>query len=248
MQQGPKTNNQQGFHGKPQKSDGNKDMLLAVLFLIAAGILYYAYQSTPKKNQKANSLASVDSNGQMISNANPSNVHQGQGIANINEQNRNPSSALTKEQTSDIVTRNMQKTAQKLMIERQKVEIENGLYAPDVSSRPKSEVYDNKTTGVDLSVEQTSLQTAKELGRARDEEPRAYSPHDVVQQEMAEQAALGEYQESYKQAYLSQYIENARKKGYEIKLDAQGKVLSVKKIRESSGFNVLAPNSPGTNH
>lgn len=247
MSQVPGANKHQAFNQKSDQSDSKKDRILALLFLVAAAVLYYAYQSTPKFATNQNSQKTETSGVSTLS-SNAPNSGSIASPANTSEQNRIPSSAVSKEQSADVVSRHMQKTAQQLMLEKQRVEIENGLYAPDVSARPKTERYDNKATNSDLSVEQTSLQTAKELGRASEEDPRAYSPHDVVQQELYEQAQLGEYQESYRKEYLRQYVENARRKGYEIKLDAQGRVLSVKKIRTDSGFNVLAPAAPGTNH
>lgn len=199
-----------------------KQSSVAILFLIAAVVLTVAYFSGEDKTNRS-------------------------AVTNP----RVPSSAVVGLPSSSVnpnVNKHLEQTANKLWMDQQKIEIENKMYAPELTARPQQRAIDNKTTGFDLGVDQTSLQTARDLGRVQDNTGEPLSPRDIVRQEQYEQLQLSEYKESYRREYIRQFIENARKKGYELQVDNQGKVTSVKKIRNENGFQIFGGSRGGSNH
>lgn len=60
------------------------------------------------------------------------------------------------------------------------------------------------------------------------------SPAEVIQMEMYKQQMQNAANEEYRKEYARQYIEHARGNGYEVKLDSDLKVISVKPLRQPS--------------
>lgn len=58
------------------------------------------------------------------------------------------------------------------------------------------------------------------------------TPDETIQRQLYEKQFEEAYNESYREAYADQFIENARKNGYEVKLNSDFRVISVKKIKQ----------------
>ncbi len=71
-----------------------------------------------------------------------------------------------------------------------------------------------------------------ELDRSQEGDPDQLTPEEIVQQRLYEDEQLEKASEAYKQAYAQQFIENARRGGWEVQLGPNFEVLSVKKIKE----------------
>lgn len=84
-----------------------------------------------------------------------------------------------------------------------------------------------------------------DLDRSRSSSQYPMTPEEIVQQRLYENQQLNKASQAYREAYAEQFIENARKAGWEIELGPNFEVLSVKKLKEKkrqpSLFEDLAP-------
>lgn len=101
-------------------------------------------------------------------------------------------------------------------------------------TKPSDFVYTNDNT-IDLSTDNRAADVADEIGRGKRPEDSS-SPHDVVQRELFNEEQVKEYTQAYKAEYARQFIENARRGGYKVKLsDDYSRVLSVTPINPGHG-------------
>jgi hypothetical protein len=65
-----------------------------------------------------------------------------------------------------------------------------------------------------------------------------------IQQELFNQDFAVNYDDAYKRKYAEQFLENALRGGYEVRLDQNYKVLTVRKIRRNSNLGLFEGRSP----
>ena len=125
---------------------------------------------------------------------------------------------------------------------RMQIEAQNTYSAPRIGSAimPSGK---KETTGfgVDHSPDQNELNAYQDLHRDR-KEYRAYSPDHVIQGQIADGEKANEYQQAYREEFAKQFVENARRHGYEVKLNSDYVVISVKPISRATGESLI-PNS-----
>lgn len=90
-----------------------------------------------------------------------------------------------------------------------------------------------KDYGVDHSADTNETNAYNDLNRDR-HELRATDPDRVIRNQIYDQDSAIAYEQAYREEYARQFVENARMKGYEVKLSSDFVVLSVKKIRNPS--------------
>ncbi len=100
-------------------------------------------------------------------------------------------------------------------------------------------IKDNKDYGVDHSADTNESTAYQDLNRDR-HEMRATDPDRVIRNQIYDQDSAVAYEQAYKEEYARQFVENARMNGYEVKLNSDFVVLSVKKIRSPSN-SILGP-------
>jgi hypothetical protein len=120
-------------------------------------------------------------------------------------------------------------TAKELEIAALKRQYENQLQAPYVGQKLIDLTF-APPKGVDHSADRNEETAYKDLQRDQ-HDLNLTSPQHIVQSQLRENEELAAYSESYRQAYASQFVENARRAGYEVRLSADLVVLSVRKIK-----------------
>ncbi len=89
-----------------------------------------------------------------------------------------------------------------------------------------------------------SEETIEEAGRNTLYEPFP-DPQQMIQKELFENEQQREYDKSFKDAYARKFIENAKRGGWDVTLDKDYKVKSVKPIKSSNNrFPVLQDRPP----
>ena len=141
------------------------------------------------------------------------------------------------------VNNHLFKTSQSIEISREKMKME----ADQLAARginPKSAVKED-FQGLDFSTDPRAEALLKELGRDVKESSGPTNADEAVQADLFESEQYQQYSEAYKKEYARQFIENARKAGYLIKLNDEYKVISVKAIRKPAQNMQLFPSSGG---
>lgn len=132
-------------------------------------------------------------------------------------------------QFEDRVNRHLFKTAQQMELSREKMQLEANRLAQSGIEKvpPQTQVHK-----LDLSTDPRAEALLQALGREVKESTGPSNPDEAVQAELFESQQLQEYSEEYKAEYARQFVENARKAGYLIKLNDDYKVISVRPIRK----------------
>jgi hypothetical protein len=160
---------------------------------------------------------------------------------------RSGAAALTKtKQYEAVVNKHLMMTNERIELEKRRMDAENTKLLNEASTkRDQQKAYSNDER-LDLSMENRGAEVAKEIGRGP-KEITVESPHEVVQQELYNEQLANQSSQAYREQYARQFIENARRGGYEVKLSADfSKVLSVKPIRNpSNDFEVFGTSSGG---
>lgn len=116
----------------------------------------------------------------------------------------------------------MEMSREKMQLEANKIE-QQGLG----SATAKEEVHK-----LDFSADPRAEALIRELGRGEKESMGPSTSDEQVQADLFEAQQDAEYSEAYKREYARQFVENARKAGYIIKLNDDYKVISVKPLRK----------------
>lgn len=136
------------------------------------------------------------------------------------------------------VNKHLMHTNDAISLQQQRMAVENAklLYETQQNRKPRREAYSNDHS-FDLSYETRAHDVARDLGRDQQNKlADSYSPHDIVQKEMYDQIENQKQEQAYREEYARQFVENARRGGYDIQLtDDLSRVKSVKEIRKSNG-------------
>lgn len=145
-----------------------------------------------------------------------------------------PSPSARSARVQDSVNKHLEKTAEKLEMQRQRMQVENARLAMEYSRTMPDRPIAPPGEGAELIHDQRSERIAEDLGVERRQESPT-NPMDMIHQQLFEAQRSQQLSEAYKKAYAQQFIENARRGGYEVKLSDDFRVLSVKPIRRPSG-------------
>ncbi len=132
------------------------------------------------------------------------------------------------------VNQHLLSTNEQMELRRKKMEIENSASVAKSYRPSQQERYEN-SNHLDLSYDNSGAEVARELGRVRGH-AEIGSPAEAIQNEMYHQQIDREMEEQEKIAYAQQFVENARRGGWEVKLSTDlSTVISVRPIRQGSG-------------
>lgn len=144
---------------------------------------------------------------------------------------REPAARHDIKQIETMVNRHLIMTNKQIELQQEKARLENHSSLPAVGERILPRGRPNYNKGVDLSPDRNEMNAARDLEQVK--ELNLASPHVEIQSEIADREAQAQYEEMYRREYARQFIENARAGGYEVQLDANFTVLSVKKINKN---------------
>jgi hypothetical protein len=130
--------------------------------------------------------------------------------------------------TDEIVNRHLKQTFYKIESDKVKVMVENSAINPQVG---KSIIPTQIQNGVDMEPDRNDESIARDLDPANGSESNYKLDHQIqgqLQDLETEQASRAAYQAEY----ARQFVENARLKGWEVQLDENYVVISVRQIKK----------------
>ena len=111
---------------------------------------------------------------------------------------------------------------------------ENTMMAPDLHDVEAQTKYGNGNSGVQTHGDVWDDQIVHEF--EKNQQSDFYKPDFQVQQELYENQMLNQYDQAYREEYKKQFIENARRAGYQVKLGPDNKVISVKPLKKPASI------------
>ena len=134
-----------------------------------------------------------------------------------------------RQQIEASVNRHIQLTNRKIETEKERVRIDEGFVVPRIGMMAQK--LPEETSPLDLRPDANEYNPVRDLSR---QENTIHSSAEMVQSEMADDQDFQAAQENYRQKSAKQFLENARRNGYDVKLDAEARVIEVHPIGGSA--------------
>jgi hypothetical protein len=151
-----------------------------------------------------------------------------------NSGERKPSIRANSPEAQVLVNKHLWMAAKNQELTVEKIDTENKYLAPQVGETEwLRERSGSKADGVDHSADRFEGNATQDMNRFR--YPKEYNftnPDQIVQRQLFETEAQDAYDEAARKEYARQFVANARKQGYEIKLGPNYVVLSVRPINQ----------------
>ncbi|MBX3039807.1 MAG: hypothetical protein KF789_03735 [Bdellovibrionaceae bacterium] len=145
---------------------------------------------------------------------------------------KNTKNLVKDEKVQSNVNEHLRKTAEKIEMAKRQQAIRSWQLVNDYSRSVGEQAYVPPSEGANLQETDSAHEVAKDLGRSYDgSSAGSGNASDLIHQQMFEAQISQQADKAYKDAYASQFIENARRAGWDVKLDDNFKVISVKKIQ-----------------
>jgi hypothetical protein len=152
--------------------------------------------------------------------------HAAEQAARASEQ-----AALSTKKLQDRVNYHREEIGRKLNRERIKVEFENGQAAPIGTRGPKQPSAPDMMLGIPF----VSQRPSPPLGPDKPEVANPDESENRVQYTLAEQQAATDWENTARKQYIDDFIANAAKAGYKIKVEPNGRVVVLGTIPVSGG-------------
>lgn len=144
---------------------------------------------------------------------------------------KSPKNLAKDEKVQSNVNEHLRKTAEKIEMAKRQQAIRSWQLVNDYNSSVSEQAYVPPSEGANLQETDSAHEVAKDLGRSYDEsQTGSGNASDLIHQQLFEAQINQQADKAYKDAYAKQFIENARRAGWDVKLDDNFKVISVKKI------------------
>lgn len=133
---------------------------------------------------------------------------------------------VNRQKLETMVNRHVQMTNRQMEIEKEKIKMEATFSIPKVG---QFVVQKDNVKSFNMNTDSNEGNAARDL---RDNRTLTMSANDVIQNELLHggQPAQPVYDEEYRREYARQFIENARRNGYEVTLSPDLKVIGVRQI------------------
>jgi hypothetical protein len=153
------------------------------------------------------------------------------------------SGARNQGKTDEIVNRHLKQTYYQMERDKVRVMIENSAVNPQVG---KSILPPTKDVGVDMEPDRNEEVIARDLDRSKGSESNYKIDHQI-QGQLQDQENEKMARESYQSEYAKQFVENARQKGWDVQLDENYVVISVRPIKKrDANMPLFVPNGGGS--
>lgn len=133
---------------------------------------------------------------------------------------------VSRQRLESMVNHHVQMTNRQMEIEKEKIKMEASFSIPQVG---QFVVQKDGSKPFNLNVDRNEQNAVRDL---RDNRTLTMSANDVIQNELLHggQPSAPAYDEEYRREYARQFIENARRNGYEVTLSPDFKVIGVRQI------------------
>jgi hypothetical protein len=140
-------------------------------------------------------------------------------------------------QAEQLVNKHLWMTSRTQELSQEQMRLQNQFTNPHVGDSiwPKGQIQGpDKTLGVDHSADANEATAFEDLNRYP-KQLEAQNPDNVIQAQLSDEDRRQAYEQAYRAQYAKQFIENARRNGYEVRLNDQNVVISVKPLRVPNG-------------
>lgn len=150
---------------------------------------------------------------------------------------------LTNQDIDGLVNKHLWMTGQKQDMHEQSEAAKNQVVSPKIGDKILAPKLKQATTQLGLDADANETNAYNDLHRYR-KELQIYKPDNQIQAQLADQQAFDKFETAYQEAYIKQFIENARLNGYEVRLNDKNEVVTVRPIRLPSN-QLTAPSQGG---
>lgn len=139
-------------------------------------------------------------------------------------------------QADELVNKHLWMTGKAQELAQERMKAQNDYTNPKVGDSiwpngQKPEV--SKQIGVDHSADSNETTAYQDLNRYP-KQLNMQNPDNVIQAQLSDEDRRREYEQAYKAEYARQFVENARVNGYDVRLNDEYVVISVRPIRNPS--------------
>lgn len=127
------------------------------------------------------------------------------------------------------VNRHVQLTNRRMEIEKEQIRVESFM-VPKVGEFVLDRA--GPTQSFSHRGDQSEMNAVRDL--RRNEQQISTSANDIIQSEIAHQQVDVEVDLAYREEYVRQFKENARRNGYDVQLTSDGRVIGVRQIRQGA--------------
>jgi len=143
--------------------------------------------------------------------------------------------SASSQQAEELVNKHLWMTGRAQELAQEQMQAQNAFSNPQVGESILPEAKkENKQLGVDHSSDSNETTAFDDLNRYP-KKLEAQSPDHVIQAQLSDADRRREYEETYRAEYARQFVENARRNGYDVVLNDNYVVISVRPIRNPSG-------------
>lgn len=143
------------------------------------------------------------------------------------------SNRVSKEEVSRIVNKHLSIIGQQQDLHEQSETAKNILTTPRIGDKIIIPNLKKRSTSFGLDADVNESNAYEDLHRYK-KDLEVYKPDHEIQSELADQEYQKKYQAAFEEAYIKQFIENAKANGYEVKLNDKNEVIGVKALRRPS--------------
>jgi len=150
--------------------------------------------------------------------------------------------------SDESVNKHLRKTSMKIESQKMKAQIDNFTKAPSLAENSAVQSYEASSHGLDFKPDPRINELANRLDTDKKEATRTADPKEMIQMQMYEQQKWNEYNLAYRQAYAEKFVENARRNGWEIRLNDDYKVVKVKPIKKDNRLQLFKERIPNSTY
>lgn len=151
------------------------------------------------------------------------------------DRNKGSTISARSAEAQSAVNKHLSRTAEQLELQKRQMQIENSKLALTYLQSKPDKGYVAPKEGAELMSGNSAEAVARDLGVDENKQARPTDPMSMIQHQIFEEQNKQNMNEAFKKEYARQFIENARRGGYEIKLSEDYRVISVKPLRQPSG-------------
>lgn len=157
-------------------------------------------------------------------------------VAGLQENQRGPNGQIDSSHpdVQQKVSKHLELTAQQLEMQRRRMALQNSQMIMDYSRSEPEVAYVPQKEGADLMHDQTAAIVAQDINR-RQADPTQIpnTPSELIHHQLFQEQVNAEQTEAYKKEYARQFIENARRAGWDVRLNEDYKVIQVRPLNRN---------------
>lgn len=168
-------------------------------------------------------------------------------LATRDEETLSENDLIPVQLSDEMVNKHLHKTSMKIESQKVKAQIENFTKAPRLDEATTVQSYEASSHSLDFKPDPRINELATRLDSEKKQGSRpSADPKEVIQMQMYEQQKWNEYNLAYRQAYAEKFVENARRNGWEIRLNDEYKVIRVKAIKKDNRVQLFKDRIPNS--